>query len=164
LGGSDAQPFEHVTERPQPSGSVRSSSIAFIVMIYIYIMSSPFFKELKRKRPQALVTKFLRDLESGVFQTPRSFDVLSKFRTEELKLDKAGQRLRVAYHESPLIQSFCRKYPQVSSRASSGPQASSLTRNGMHMLPCSLSIAQGGPPGNGSCGHAVPQFSGRTSI
>ena len=80
---------------------------------HLIAMSSPFFKEVKRKRPAALVTKFLRDLESGVFQTPKSFDVLSNFRTEELKLNKAGQSLRVAYHESPLILAFCRKYPQV---------------------------------------------------
>lgn len=76
-------------------------------------MSSPFFKEVKRKRPAALVTKFLRDLESGIYNTPKSFDVLSKFRTEELKLDKSGQSLRVTYHESPLILAFCRVYPQV---------------------------------------------------
>ena len=76
-------------------------------------MTSTFFSHVKRRRPAALATKFLRDLESGLFETPKSFDVLAKFRTEELKLDKAGQRLRVAFPESPLILAFCKRYPQV---------------------------------------------------
>ncbi len=76
-------------------------------------MTSTFFGHVKRKRPPALVYKFLRDLESGLFETPRSFDVLARYRTEELKLNKSGSALRVSYPENPLILAFCKKYPQV---------------------------------------------------
>ena len=76
-------------------------------------MTSTFFAHVKRRRPTALVHKFLRDLESGIFETPRSFDVLSQYRTEELKLTKAGQRLRVSFPENPLIHAFIKRYPQV---------------------------------------------------
>jgi hypothetical protein len=120
-------------------------------------MSSTIFSAVKRKRAPGLLRRFLRDLESGIFQTPKSYDVFSRsgcgrdvmdarehcmqwdgaspplsmphgrmsplaapnfsprrYRTEELKLDRSGEALRVTYPEGPLITAFCSKYPQVS--------------------------------------------------
>jgi hypothetical protein len=74
---------------------------------------SVFFEHIKRKRSPALIYKYLRDLESGLFHTPKGFDVFTKYRTEELKLDRTGEALRVVFPENALILAFTRKYPQV---------------------------------------------------
>ncbi|GAX83007.1 hypothetical protein CEUSTIGMA_g10434.t1 [Chlamydomonas eustigma] len=77
---------------------------------------SAFFCHIRRKRSSALVYKYLRNLESGVFHIPKSFDLFSKYRTEELKLNHTGDTLCVAFPENALILAFYRKYPQIKSR------------------------------------------------
>ncbi|KAG1667855.1 hypothetical protein FOA52_011043 [Chlamydomonas sp. UWO 241] len=56
-----------------------------------------------------LMRRFLRALESGVYATPRSHDVFSRYRTEELKLNRSAETLRVQFPEGKMASSFAAK-------------------------------------------------------
>eukprot|EP00798_Chlamydomonas_sp_ICE-L_P017201 gene17201-23521_t len=71
---------------------------------------SEFFKFVVKKRQPAFVKRFLRELESGAYQVPRSFDVLARYNTEELKLDTRSQRLKLAFPEDRLMKDFMKRY------------------------------------------------------
>lgn len=68
----------------------------------------------KPLRQRSLVTKLMRDLDSGQFKVPASYDILSRYRTEQLCLD-GKFALKVSLPEKPLVREFLRRYPEARS-------------------------------------------------
>ncbi|KAG2498811.1 hypothetical protein HYH03_003004 [Edaphochlamys debaryana] len=56
----------------------------------------------------------MRDVESGQFAAPRAFDVLSRYRTEQLSLN-TSDRPRIQLPEAPFVRAFLQKYPEAKS-------------------------------------------------
>jgi len=75
--------------------------------------SKRFFDVVRKRREPGLLLKFMRELDSGLYETPKSFNVLAGYRTEELKLQKGISLMRLSFPESDLIREFYKKYPEA---------------------------------------------------
>lgn len=64
--------------------------------------------------PPNLLKQCMRGVESGVFQAPRAFDVLYRYRSEELKT-RYPFPTQYFFPEAPLIEQFYARYPEAKS-------------------------------------------------
>ncbi|MEW5299420.1 MAG: hypothetical protein WDW38_004562 [Sanguina aurantia] len=67
---------------------------------------------LKPKREPGLLSKYMRDIESGCFEVPRSFDILRRYETEELKL-RHSKALELRFPENTLMKEFYVQHPEA---------------------------------------------------
>eukprot|EP00983_Pelagomonas_calceolata_P026918 845494-Pelagomonas_calceolata.AAC.1 len=71
-----------------------------------------FFKHLKPRRVPALVRRALRNLDSGQYAVPASYQVLLKFPAEELK-NMQRRPMKVMLPENRLMHKFYMRHPEV---------------------------------------------------
>ncbi|KAF5831052.1 hypothetical protein DUNSADRAFT_13663 [Dunaliella salina] len=71
-----------------------------------------FFKHLKPRRAPALVHRALRNLDSGQYAVPASYQVLLRFPAEELK-NKQRKPMKALLPENHLMHKFYIRHPEA---------------------------------------------------